>query len=172
MTQTKEEIKIRRKKYYEANKEAVKVTSKRWKDANPEKVATYNKAWYQANSERSVALHKTWRLKQGPIKRMLYSAKARAKKSDTPFDVTKDDIAMPEYCPHFGILLITGDGKLTDNSPTLDRIIPELGYVKGNVMVISNRANRMKSNGTFEELIKLGQWAAEQQSKERGLRDE
>lgn len=36
--------------------------------------------------------------------------------------------------------------------PSLDKIIPKLGYVKGNVWVVSNKANRIKSNATIEEL--------------------
>lgn len=41
---------------------------------------------------------------------------------------------------------------LHDGSPTLDRIVPEKGYVKGNVAVISHKANRIKNNGSLEEL--------------------
>ena len=47
----------------------------------------------------------------------------------------------------------------TRNTPTLDKIIPKFGYVRGNVHVISFKANTMKSNGTLDELILLGQWA-------------
>ena len=46
-----------------------------------------------------------------------------------------------------------------DNSPSLDRIDPNIGYVKGNVHWISNRVNRMKSDQTLEMVIKLGNWA-------------
>lgn len=42
-----------------------------------------------------------------------------------------------------------------DDSPSIDRIIPELGYTKGNIRVISNRANLLKSNATIEELQKV-----------------
>jgi hypothetical protein len=41
---------------------------------------------------------------------------------------------------------------------SLDRIVPELGYVKGNIAVISNRANSLKSNATLEELERLCAW--------------
>ena len=42
---------------------------------------------------------------------------------------------------------------MQDNSPTLDRIVPELGYVPGNVAVISWKANRLKGNNTDPELF-------------------
>jgi len=35
--------------------------------------------------------------------------------------------------------------------PTLDRINNDLGYIKGNVEVISAKANRLKNNGTIED---------------------
>ena len=41
------------------------------------------------------------------------------------------------------------------DSPSLDRIVPELGYVKGNIRVISNRANHLKSDATLEEHRKI-----------------
>ena len=41
------------------------------------------------------------------------------------------------------------------DSPSLDRIFPESGYTKGNVRVISWRANWIKNNSTIEEIEKL-----------------
>lgn len=70
---------------------------------------------------------------------------------DLPFDITFKDILIPEICPVLGIELIAGGGAGSDNTPSLDRIIPEKGYVKGNVRIISMRANRIKDNGTAEE---------------------
>ena len=64
---------------------------------------------------------------------------------------------VPEFCPVLGIKLVpynNGSGFHID-SPSLDRIKPELGYIKGNVRVISNRANLLKNNATVEELEKV-----------------
>lgn len=58
-------------------------------------------------------------------------------------------------CPVLGIPLFKGTGKLTDNSPTLDRIDSTGGYTKDNVLVVSARANRIKSDATIEELLKV-----------------
>ncbi len=88
---------------------------------------------------------------------MLTTARNRAKTKSVPFDITEDDLDIPVFCPVLGIKLEragTGSGR-NDNAPSLDRIIPELGYVRGNVMVISNKANRLKNNGTAEELRRI-----------------
>jgi hypothetical protein len=51
-----------------------------------------------------------------------------------------------------------GKGKMRLNTPTLDRILPELGYVKGNVAFLSYRANRIKDNGTMQEHYDIADW--------------
>lgn len=43
-------------------------------------------------------------------------------------------------------------GDSRDSAPSIDRIIGEFGYVKGNVSVISHRANKLKSDATLEEM--------------------
>jgi hypothetical protein len=82
---------------------------------------------------------------------MLIAAKGRAKRLNIPFDLITEDIVIPEICPVLGIKLERSLSRFNNNSPTLDRIQPDLGYTKGNVRVISHRANALKSNMTLEE---------------------
>jgi hypothetical protein len=103
------------------------------------------------NKERQSEYGREYRNKN-PIKELHRKAKERAIAKNIPFDIDPLDITFPEICPILGIKLEVGDGKMRDSSPTLDRIIPELGYVKGNVSVISNKANRMKSDASTEEI--------------------
>ena len=79
------------------------------------------------------------------------------------FSLTAKDIpAPPEFCPIFPwIRLERNKGRANPNSPSLDRIDNAKGYVKGNVRFISDRANRLKSNSTDEELVALGKDASE-----------
>jgi hypothetical protein len=51
----------------------------------------------------------------------------------------------------------TKDGKQTRDpaKASIDKLIPELGYVPGNVFIVSWRANNLKSNSTIEELEKV-----------------
>ena len=85
-------------------------------------------------------------------KALLRAAKARAKKKNIPFNITIEDFVLPEKCPLLEIPLTVGYGSSQENSYSLDKIIPELGYVKGNVWVISNKANMIKNNASLNEL--------------------
>lgn len=91
---------------------------------------------------------------RNPETRLLLGAKHRALSKGLPFDITVDDLIIPEVCPLLGTP-ITLNGP-SDTSPSLDRIRPEIGYVRGNVQVISNRANRIKNNATPQELYRMG----------------
>lgn len=98
------------------------------------------------SDERQTA-HKHWRRKF-PVKSMLREARKRG----LDLDIQECDIVIPTHCPVLGIPLIMGTRLAKDNSPSLDRVNPALGYVKGNVYVISWRANRLKSDATLDEV--------------------
>ena len=87
---------------------------------------------------------------------LLGNARRRAAAKGIAFSITKDDIVIPETCPILGVPLQFPDGVGPhDYSPSLDRIRPELGYVPGNVLVISYRANRIRNDATAEELARV-----------------
>lgn len=94
---------------------------------------------------------------ENPARYLLCGARYRSKLDGRRFDLTIDDIVIPEYCPIFGLKLQPGVRKLCPSSPTIDRIDPMKDYIKGNVWVISHRANRCKSDLTLEELIQLAE---------------
>ncbi len=89
------------------------------------------------------------------IKIALKSAKKRADKKKLPYNLAENDVQVPTLCPVFSIELKIGKGKFNNASPSLDRIVPALGYVRGNVWVISQRANRIKNDASVEELQTL-----------------
>lgn len=94
-------------------------------------------------------------LENSPQKRMIWAARKRAKERGLPFNITEDDIVIPNVCPYLGIELTTSADKYGTRHTvcSLDRIVPELGYVKGNIEVISHQANTMKQAASKEELI-------------------
>jgi hypothetical protein len=88
-----------------------------------------------------------------PARSYVLAAKGRARRGSLPFDLSEEDINFPEYCPVLGIPIYFSEGRIRNNhTPSLDRVIPEKGYVKGNVRIISWRANRLKNDATIEEL--------------------
>lgn len=144
---------------------AQRAACQRYYAANKEKIAAYYKNRYadpvnrEAQNQRTQAWRKEMLL-LGVIDMrhdMVNAAKQRARKRGLPFHLSVEDIIIPSHCPVLGIPL---ERKLKSHgpglySPTLDKIIPERGYVRGNVWIISHRANLLKSNGTLEEMRKI-----------------
>lgn len=83
------------------------------------------------------------------IREKLNSARKRAKDYGYSFDITIEDLMpFPTHCEVLGIELkyIAYGNDRPDGLATLDKLIPDLGYVKGNVKIISHKANRLKSD--------------------------
>jgi hypothetical protein len=86
------------------------------------------------------------------VKQTLFdNARRRAKKKGLEFNIEVKDIYIPRRCPILKVPLICS----TRYSPSIDRVEPTKGYVKGNIAVISNLANSMKANATRQELLKF-----------------
>lgn len=81
-----------------------------------------------------------------------------ARKNNIPYTLDISDIVIPDICPVLGIPIVANQPISSDYSPSLDRFIPELGYIQGNVYVISNRANRIKNDASVEEIRLLLKW--------------
>jgi len=88
-------------------------------------------------------------------KQMIRAARMRAKKQSVPFDLSPDDFTIPDVCPVLGIKIQKQKGRFTANSPSLDKFIPVLGYIKTNVNVISHRANMLKWDASVKEIEAL-----------------
>lgn len=91
-------------------------------------------------------------------KTLLYSARHRAAQLGLSCSISEEDIVIPEVCPILGIKIERGVDFVHAGSPSLDRIVPELGYVSGNIHVISYKANTMKSDATLKELVIFANW--------------
>jgi len=98
------------------------------------------------------AREKEWCVSK-PKDRLLRQARRRSLKKGVKFSITVEDIIIPQACPYLGIPLFRGESKVCANSPSVDEIIPGKGYVKGNVQIVSAKANTMKSNATPAQLL-------------------
>ena len=167
--------------YQEKNRDAKNANGKKWRERNKEKQAEYSKTWAKNNPDLRKAYRDKYanaRLEEGKIpynteyarvnreKAMLNSARYRAKKRVMEFNIEKSDIIIPSCCPVFGFPLETsGDVGRSDASPSLDRIDNKLGYVKGNVIVVSWLANRIKNDATPGQLRKVADFYEDQAEK-------
>lgn len=142
------------RKWRAANKDKVSAMNRRAYEKTREQRLAYQKAWYLNNRERNLA-RQTNKRRNTPQFAMVASAKKRAKERGLAFDLDAHALTIPEKCPVLGIPIFVGLGKLTDNSPTIDRIDNKGGYTKDNILVCSYRANRIKSDATCDELIRI-----------------
>jgi hypothetical protein len=128
--------------WYKENSDKAKAHTQKWRESNPDKIKEHKKIWMQKPENR--------------VKHILTQAKRRAKFKNMPFDISINDLfPLPSVCPVFGIEINYEGTKakgFVDDSPSIDRIDSAKGYIKGNVQIISWRANRIKSDASLHEL--------------------
>lgn len=146
-----EEIKEREKQYREINKQILKEKRQKYKqESNLKKRLKYKE---DVNfRERYKKQAREWRHKN-PEKSILKDSRRRSVEKNIPFNLSAEDIIIPEVCPILKIPLNKNTGLWKDDSPSIDRIIPEKGYVKENIIIISYRANRIKNDHTISEIV-------------------
>ena len=133
---------------------------------HPEKVRAqereYTRVYVAKNRAKVNATHSAWN-KQWRIKNkekyMWLSAKRRALLGGLDFNLEVSDVVIPGVCPVLGISIQRDNKKVNDNSPALDRVDNMKGYIKGNVAVISYRANRLKGDASVSDLKALLKYA-------------
>lgn len=92
---------------------------------------------------------------RNPLRCILYDLARNAKTRKQDFSITQDDLLpLPTHCPVLGIEL-DYSGSRSSASASIDRTNSRLGYVPGNVVIMSMRANVLKSDGTQEEFRKV-----------------
>lgn len=140
---------------------------------SPEQIAkdqAYQKARYQEKLKTTTAEDRAVVAKRQRDKRLLMTphdrarfemwrnAKDRSGKRGLPFDIALEDIVVADCCPVLGVPFVFGVQRRGPFSPTLDRLRPALGYVKGNIAVVSFRANMIMHDASFEEILAAGNW--------------
>lgn len=100
-----------------------------------------------------INLQQRERYRKNQVNRLFYNVKERSKRLGIEYNISKEDIIIPEYCPILGVKLVQG---IKDNylyTPSIDRIDNTKGYIKGNIAIISMLANTMKNSASTEHLI-------------------
>lgn len=128
--------------YTEKQKEDRRRAHRNWIERNP----GIRKKYYAAyDSQRN------------PRSNLLRASKDRARQNGIPHDITIEDIIIPENCPICGVSVAPCAGSRggSSTSPSLDKLIPLKGYVKGNVAVICKKCNSMKGDASVELLNRM-----------------
>ncbi len=143
--------------------------SARWRARHPGAQARAHAKWRKENPPDYTAVRKAdiaW-CDEHPIDYLLRGARARAKRKGIKFAITAADFPqLPKFCPVLGVRLVYGASgksrKLYENgaAASIDRIYNHRGYVPGNVLIVSLRANLLKGQATLDELRKISKFYA------------
>ena len=126
-----------------------------YRESHREQSVSYMKKLRETNPEKlNEVKRNSWR-NLDPRKKMFQQCLHRAKRKHLEFNITIEDIIIPDECPILGLPFVIGIKGDYQQAPSLDRIDPNKGYIRGNIWVLSNRANTMKSNAGKEELIRF-----------------
>jgi hypothetical protein len=145
------------KHYAATHPEAVRAKQKRYEADKPAQAKARKRRYYRQNASTEKARSAAYYAKNA-LKYSFTAARRRAVRKGLAFTLVFEDLVVPTHCPVLGIRLAKGTRKRHDNSPSLDRLVPERGYVPGNVAVISLRANTLKNSGTAEEHRHIADW--------------
>ena len=138
---------------------------KEWRKKNPEKYKAQRKRARERRKEKEI----TKSIEEDRVQRLFHGIKKRCRENGICCDIkTYKEIEIPTHCPYLNIEL-SYDGSRGKNAASIDKIIPELGYTKGNIQIISMLANQMKSNATIEELLTFSQSINELYKKENEI---
>lgn len=149
-------------------------------------VAKYQKKWRKTRGKKQLDRHNAYMQRYRPLyrkrrpsrvdgtrawtkrnpERRLYRSMISRSRKAKPFipRMTFADFVeeiggrIPTRCPVLGIKLFGGKGTFADASPSVDRINSAKGYQKGNLAIISYRANALKRDGTAKEHHRIADW--------------
>ena len=129
-----------------SKKEQKRLYDVQYRKLNKDKRSLQNKTNYESVRKKKFI--------ENPKHYLWYVARTRARKYNIEFDIEESDIVIPIYCPILNCKLEKGNGYLF-NAMSLDRVDNNKGYIKGNVRVISRKANLLKSSLTLDILETL-----------------
>lgn len=146
--------------YYAANKDRIAAITKEYR-SRPEVKQLRNKRLATPENKEKIRIRGAANYRKQYLEHMLNGALKRAFARDVPFGISVDEVmrlhAVLEtgVCELTGIAFEIGNGKVGPNSPSLDRIKPELGYVDGNLRVIIFALNSAMGDWGLETLIEM-----------------
>lgn len=93
-----------------------------------------------------------------PALSMFAEARRRASRDGLEFSIQKSDIVVTDKCPCCNVSMAVSKMNKSRNSPSLDRLDNNIGYVASNITVICWRCNKIKGDATASELHAVANW--------------
>ena len=158
------------KEYRKENKERIAEYDKEYKQKNKERKAEYMKEYYQKNKERLTEYQKEYDKSRAKPTTEVYryfgerasKLKIKSRKNKILYDLDGKYLQSiyPEdgKCPALNVEMKAGYDSDWRLSPSVDRIDPSGGYVRGNVIWISWLANCIKTSATPKQIITVGEF--------------
>lgn len=124
--------------YRQKNKEKNRLYAANRQKTNPEKVRKLNNEYWE---------------RLDVAKKLIRQARQRSKRKNIPFNLTESDLIIPNQCPFLETPFILGKKFNYQYTYSLDRIDNNKGYIKGNVQILTMKANNMKNSASLNELL-------------------
>jgi hypothetical protein len=154
------------KTYYEEHKAKIAEKNRVYRRSLPREVVLERRArWYEAHKVRAKQRYhatRTWL----PWLNALRGSKQRAVKHNIPFTLTKEwaEARWTGRCEVTNIEFVLSDKRSPYLfSPSLDRIIPTLGYTPENSRFVLHAVNALKGQGTDEDMLRIAKAIIEHQ---------
>jgi hypothetical protein len=164
----KQQVEIQRylaERGFDRSKERIRQLMKKYKvweeNLDKQKELADNKACKRVQDKAgSFKVQDVGSLKYAACRQKFYTKRSNAEREGRVFDLEFADVVWPDVCPVLGIPLdyFSNTAGRNDNGVSFDQIDPGKGYVKGNVMVMSWRANRIKNDGTADEHRRIAEF--------------
>lgn len=137
-----------------------RIKVEKWRLNNKEKCYANMLKWKRKNKTRLSAIQKRYR-SNNPLNvrssKMVFEARSKSLIKNLPFNIDFQyvyNLCKTGKCDITGIGFNTTSGK-NPCSPSLDRIVPKLGYVRGNVRVILWALNAFKNEWSDSEIYPI-----------------
>jgi len=151
-----------------AHREEANAKGREYHYRNRDYANSQRRAYRAANYETEIASQRrSYRISREKFagESLLRGAQSRAKKKNLPYDLTKEWLLSrwTGRCELSGIPFVLRDGAPGPKfySPSIDRIVPALGYVQSNCRVILWAVNALKHDGTDEDMYRVARALAD-----------
>ncbi len=137
------------------------VKSKKWFSRSGKKRCIYNRDCIPCCLAKRNTYKASLPWYHTKIPMILCNCRIRAALRGVEFSLTRADVVIPERCPVFGTTFrdaAKGRNFAQSYAPSIDRIDSTKGYTRDNIVVVSCRANSLKSDATIDELVKISRF--------------